>query len=400
MYLQLGDRTLQGRLRALLGQTLWARGDLAGARASLQQAQALSHETGDRVTDAAALGHLGLVLASEGELTGALREQEQAFYRFRRLGDPGESAGALARSAIVLGRLARVDDVETARRRLEQVLQTRRRLGDRIGIGEVLGALSEIQVREGDLAAARRLADREAQIAGETGSRTLIADALRGAARVDEIADRLPLARQSLEQALETLGPDPSLAEAGVRLDLARLAVAEGRFEEAGRLAESLAAWYGERGMDDGEAEALALLADALLRQGKLADARRAGERARVLVGESDDRELRVRATARLARLEAAGGTLKDRGNAAGDLRRELAAAQESGLVAAALEARLALGEVLLAAGDAAGGRAALLEARREAAARGFARIAREAGQTLDTGGVLGGWKSGREAGR
>lgn len=410
VYLRLGDRTLQGRVRALLGLTQWARGDLDGARGSLEQAQALSRETGDRATDAAALSHLGRVLESEGKLQEALRQHEQAFYRFRRLGDPGRSAGALAQTAVVLGRLGRpgragrtgsvssIGDMETARRRFEQVLQTRRRLGDRIGIGEVLGALSGIQYRQGDLAAARRLADREAQIADETGSRTLVAGALRAVARVDLAMDRLPQARRALESALETLGPDPSLAEAGVRLDLARLAVSEGRFADAGRLAEPLAVWYGNRGMSDGEAEALAVLADALLRQGRLGDARRAAERARVLVGESADRELRIRAAARLARVEAVGGNVGDIRRAAEELRRELAAARESGLVAAALKARLALGEVLFAAGDAAGGRAALLQARREADGAGFAKLAREAGRALETGGSLGGWKNGRES--
>lgn len=390
VYLRLGDRTLQGRIHALLGLTLWARGDLDGARGSLEQAQALSRETGDRATDVAALSHLGRILESEGELQRALGLQEEAFSRFRRLGDPGRSAGALAQSAAVLGRLGRVNDIETARRRFEQVLQTRRRLGDRIGIGEVLGALSEIQYREGDLVAARRLAGLEVQIADETGSRTLTADALRATARVDQAADRLPQARRSLESALAALGPEPSLAEAGVRLDLARVAVSEGRFKEAGRLAGPVADWYGDRGMSDGEAEALSVLADALLRQGSLAEARRAAERARVLLAETADRELRVRAAARLARVEAAAAGLGELRRAAEELRRELAAAQESGLMAAALEARLALGEILLAAGDAAGGRAVLLQARKEAGGRGFSRLAREAGQVLETGGVLG----------
>ncbi|HEX3129249.1 MAG TPA: tetratricopeptide repeat protein [Thermoanaerobaculia bacterium] len=397
VYLRLGDRTLQGRVRSNLGLILWARGDLDAARSSLEQALALSRETGNRAIPAVALTHVGRILERQGKLQEALRRHEEAFSRFRKLGDPGQSAGALAQSAVVLGRLGRPGDLETARKRFEQVLQTRRRLGDRIGIAEVLGALSNLQYRKGDLGSARRLADREAQIAAETGSLSLAADALRATARADQAADRLPQARRSLETALETLGPDPSLAATDLRLDLARLAVSEESFDEAGRLADEVASWCADREMIDGEVEALSLLADAYLRQGRLDDARHAAERARMLLGESADQELRVRAAARLARVDAAAG---ETGEAAGELWRELEAAQASGLAAAALEARLALGEVLLAAGDATGGRAALLEVRKEAEGRGFARLVREAGHALETGGVLSGWKSAREAGR
>lgn len=402
VYLHLGDRTLQGRVQSTLGLTRWARGDFDGARSALEQALALSRETGDRATDALALSHLGRVLERQGKLQEALRRHEEAFSRFRRLGDQGKAAAALAQSAVVLGRLGRAGDLdalETARKRFEQVLQTRRRLGDRIGIAEVLGGLSEIHYRQGDLAAARGLAERETQMASEAGSPALEAGALRGAARVDWAADRLPQAQRSLERALEALGAGPgplaSLADADLRLDLARVAVSEGSFQEAGRLAGEVASWCGNRGMIDGEAEARSVLADALLRQGRLGDARREAERARGSVGESEDRELRLRVAARLVRIDAAGG---EPGKGLEELRRELEAAQKSGQVAAALEARLALGEVLLFTGDAIGGRTALLQVRKEADGRGFARLVREAGQALATGGVLGGWKSGREA--
>ena len=397
VYLRLGDRTLQGRVQAIVGLTRWGRGDFEGARAALEHAQALSRETGDRATNAVVLSHLGRILERQGELREALRQQEEAFARFRRLGDPGQSADALAQSAVALGRLGRPGDLETARKRLEQVLQTRRRLGDRIAIAETLGAMSDLQYRLGDLAAARRLAGREAQMAADTGSLSLAADALRATARADWAGDRLPEARRALEKALETLGPDPSLLQADLRLDLARLAVSEGRFEEAEKLADEVASWYGERGMTDDEADARSLLADAFLRHGRPADARRTAGRAWRLAEESADRELRVRVAARLARIDAAAGKISDTGGAIGELQRELAAAQESGLFAAALEARLALGEILLANGDAAGGRNALQKVRSEADGRGFARLAREAGRALATGGVLGAWTSARE---
>ncbi|MES1244516.1 MAG: tetratricopeptide repeat protein [Acidobacteriota bacterium] len=271
-YVRLGDRTLEGRIEVLLGLTRWARGDLDGARDSLDRALALSRETRDRVTDAAALEYLGRVLERQGALQEALRHHEEAFARFRQLGDPGQSAGALAQSAVVLARLDRPGDLETARRRFEQVLQTRRRLGDRIGVAEVLGWLADLEYRGGDLDSARRLAELEARIGGETGARLLVADGLRGVARVDRARGRHEQARHSLERALETLdsGPGGSLVGNDVRLELARLEIAEGRFEEAARLVNAAAAWCRDRGMIEEESDALALLTFARKREREL----------------------------------------------------------------------------------------------------------------------------------
>jgi DNA-binding winged helix-turn-helix (wHTH) protein/tetratricopeptide (TPR) repeat protein len=259
-YIRFSDRSLQGRIRSRIGLTQWARGDFDGARSSLDQALALSRETGDRGTEAAALSCLGRILERQGKLKEALHQHEEAFSRFRRLGDLGQSTGALVQSAFVLARLGQH---QAARRRLEQALQTRRRLGDRIGIAEVLGGLADLRYREGDLAASRRLADRQAQIAGETGARLLIADALRGSARVDRAEGRFPQARRSLERAFDALGSGPgeSLVGNDIRLDLARVAASEGRFEEAGRLAGASAAWCRDRGMTGCEADAGSLLA-------------------------------------------------------------------------------------------------------------------------------------------
>jgi hypothetical protein len=76
------------------------------------------------------------------------------------------------------------------------------------------------------------------------------------------------------------------------------------------------------------------------------------------------------------------------------ELRRRIPEAQAAGYVNAALQARLALGEILLAAGDTAAGRAALSEVQAEAAERGFFLVARRARQALGgPGGGIEGWK-------
>jgi tetratricopeptide (TPR) repeat protein len=260
-------------------------------------------------------------------------------------------------------------------------------------MAEVLDRLSGMEYRTGDLAASRRLAEREMQIAKETGSKLLLVEALRRTGRADWAGGRLAASRLAFEQALQlTLqgGGGEGTESMGIRLDLIRLSLSEERYEEAARLAREAADWYRSRNMAGNEAQSRSLLAEALLYQGKLAEAREAAERARVRAEGSQDRETRVLVATRLARVDAAGEIPADLAKAARDLRPRVREAQEAGYVNAALQARLALGEILAEAGD-AGGRGELLEVRKEAGSRGFALLARRAEKALTR------WKGGRK---
>jgi DNA-binding winged helix-turn-helix (wHTH) protein/tetratricopeptide (TPR) repeat protein len=386
-----GDRLYEGRTLDALGLVLAARGDLAGARERLERALEISRAIHLRRDEATVLSHLGQVLERQGDLSEALRQHEQAFLVLRQLDDPGRAAEALVESASALSRLG---DLAGARRRLERALQAYRRLGDRLGMAEVLDRLSGLDYRMGDLAGSRRLSDLELRIAGETGSTALLGEALRRSARTDWAMGRLAEARRDFERALELRLTEGEEAEAmGIRLDLTRLAISEGRYDEAVRLAREASDWYASRQIAGNEAQGRSLLAEALLRQGRLAAAQEAAERARNRADRSEDREMRVLVASRLARVEAAGGQAA---KGIRELRERIPEARAAGYVNAALQARLALGEILLAAGDAAAGRAALLEVRKEAGALGFVLLARRADAALGTGGSGGdtaGWK-------
>jgi eukaryotic-like serine/threonine-protein kinase len=383
-----GDRLNEGRTLDALGVVLAARGDLNGARERFERALEISRAIRSRRDEAAVLSHLGLVLDRQGDLSAALRQQEQAFAVLRQLGDPGPAADALVESASVLSRLG---DLAGARSRLKLALRAYRRLGNRLGMAEVLDRLSGLEYRMGDLAASRRLSDLELQIARETGSKALLGEALRRSARTDWAMDRLAEARRDFERALALRLQEGEEAEAmGIRLDLTRLAISERRYDEAGRLAREASEWYESREMAGNEAQGRSLLAQALLGQGRLAAAQEAAERARNRAGQSEDREMQVLVAARLARVEAAGG---ETGKGIRELRQRIPEAQAAGYVNAVLQARLALGELLLAAGEEEAGSTALLEVREEAEARGFALLARRADEALDMGGGFAEWK-------
>ncbi|HET9213093.1 MAG TPA: hypothetical protein VFR03_21980, partial [Thermoanaerobaculia bacterium] len=181
-------------------------------------------------------------------------------------GDDSRAAGALTASARALVELG---DLPLAQRRLERALESRRRAGDRLGLAETLDALAELARVQGDFAVVRRLAGQQLRIGRETGATAVTARALRhlGAAALD--AGDLAGARRDLTAALEAVsGESQELEALEVRLDLARVVLAEGNAEEAARTAREAAAWYGEKGVPGGQVKALSLLADALAAAG------------------------------------------------------------------------------------------------------------------------------------
>jgi hypothetical protein len=150
-----------------------------------------------------------------------------------------------------------------------------------------------------------------------------------------------------------------------------------GDFKAAERLATEAADWYGQKGMNGYRAaRALALLAQALLGQGRTAQAWETAKQAQAISERSDDLELRIEVVTAIAPAGAASG---ESAKVLGQLGWAVAEAKRTGNVAAGLEARLVLGSLQLRAGNPAAGRAALEQVRRDAEARGFTGTAQRA---------------------
>lgn len=377
-YVKIGDRLQQALALNAAGQVLCAQGDLAGARQRFERALALSQALGNRAYEASALDNLGFVLEAQGELAEARRRHEDAFFLLHRLGDASAAAAALAGSASVSARLG---DLHTAWQRSAQALLSKRQAGDRLGVGRILGLRARLAYQMGDLAASRENARDQLQVARQTGAKPASALALQSLGRADFAAGDMGRARAELMEALQvcsSLGDELRAME--VRLDLAALALAGNQASEASQLARQAAAWYQDHGIPGGEAQAFSLLAEALLRQGLSKEALAAADQARRRLDTSEDRELRIAVGVRLGRIQAATGHSSE---ALRQLRRAADEAAGLGLAAAALEARLALGEAQRGAGDPAAG-ATLAAVRKEAETRGFKRLALAAGPAPD----------------
>lgn len=368
------DPLLKSRVLYHIGLILSTRGDLDSATERFQEVVEISRRVGSRLDEARALTELGTVLARRGRLGEARRHADNAVQLLNDERYPSVAAMALAASADVHARLGALDQ---ARQRFDRALELERKAGDRIGIARVLGARARLALREGDLARSRREAEEELRLSRETGARAAETEALRTLGGVDLAAGELAQARASLAMALRIgTAAGEELETAAVRLEMARLHLAADRPADAAQTARQVVSWAGPRGAVGLETEGLALLSEALLRQGDLAGARSAAESARAKAGGGEDRGLRVAIAAALARADAAGG---NPAAALRALRRDAAEASRLGFIPASLEVRMALGEIAFRQGDAKTARGALEAVQRDARARGLERVARTA---------------------
>lgn len=340
-YVETGDLMMQGRVLTPMARLHIRQGDLDAARRTAEEAVAAARQVRNPADEARALDILANVHLWQDDLVGAREQQEAALHLMLGLKRPAVTAPMLATSADILARLG---DRTTARRRSEQAVATDQRSGDKFASGQVLGSLSHFGLRNGDLAAARAQSQALLQLAKETGSRSLQAWGLQELGRVQRTAGDLAAARKSFEGSLrESTAIGDDLRSMITRLELARLELSAGRGAAALTLSRSVATWFAERRISGMEAQALGVVAEAQLRDGRFEEARETAARLRSLVRSTEDRELIAAAAATLARVDATAGHADQ---AAGDLRTAIAEAERSGLLLASFEARLALAEI------------------------------------------------------
>src|SRR6185369_6401716 len=182
--------------------------------------------------------------------------------------------------------LSRLGDTAGARSRAEQGLAATRKAGYRLGVANILGAFSRLSLRAGDLKASRAQADEQLQLGREIGSRTLVAWALQNQGRALLAAGDLVGARAALEGSLrESEAAGEVLRGTATRLDLADLALAEKNPSAAAKIAGAAAAWYEPRDVRREEARALSVLVEALLQEGRPAEARQIAARLKAQEG-------------------------------------------------------------------------------------------------------------------
>jgi tetratricopeptide (TPR) repeat protein len=236
-----------------------------------------------------------------------------------------------------------------ARLGFEQSLAMWQKTGDQLGVSYATAGLGGLLVDEADFPGARKMYEQSLAIRTSRGDAIPIAET------------QLALADLSLQEARP-----PAEQEAAAR--------------------QTLDVFQKEKLPDD-EAGAWCILARALLVQGRAADAKEAVRHARSLAAKSQHPEVRWQTAITAARIENA--EKKFARSAAGNATRQelatiIAKSRELGYAGIELDARLALAEIEMKAGQGTAGREHLTAIEADAKAKGYNLIARKATAARD----------------
>ncbi|MBN1206107.1 MAG: protein kinase [Myxococcaceae bacterium] len=357
-------------------------GEPARAVALLEEAERLFLAGGDRgwaaramMVRAFALKDLGRLRAAEGIIGRALQVA-------RELQGASLVAESLTNAGVLNCQLGELDE---AQRRVNEALELYQRLELPVEANRAILLLGMVRRHRGELDEAQRLLEQAGQVARERFQD----DYVEAWARYE--LGLLLLDRGAPEQARSQLARALGLRRArGLRafaaeseLTLARLAMAEGRLEEALALAEQALAVHAELRSPDKEGLAHAVKAQALLARGELPRARESLARARELAEPCEDLLVLAEVALTGARAARVDGTPGERAAEARRLQELVARAAQAGLQGVWLEARLALAELSPVGEE-------LQAIEHEATRLGYLPLARRAGAAMRHGGAPG----------
>lgn len=372
-----GNRSGVARALELTAQSVHQQGDLNGERRLLDQALALHREIGDRSSTARVMMNIGTLLIAQGRPADAEAFFDDAIATFRATGAKYGQALALNNiGAMMFNR----GDLAAARKRYRAGLDVYTEIGDRFGKAMTLTNLGEALEASGSLDDARTMHEEALAINREIGLKAGSGYDLQRLAEIHVARGELAAAKQKLDEAMRLQQESGDiLGAAESRMSLQVLAIEQGRATEAERNLREIEEILRTQGAGERSSYARALIADALLAQGKQREAIGEAETAWKQVASSDDLRVRFKVAVSRARAIAASKQPDDVRRSIMFLEQVIAEASRASFVGAALEARLAAGEIENAAGMAAG-RKRLSAVATDARGRGYERVARRAG--------------------
>jgi eukaryotic-like serine/threonine-protein kinase len=382
IYTRVGDRAGLASSMGYLASTRFLLGDLAGARTLYTQALDIDQEIGNEGTALWEQNGLATVLWQEGDVAGARRRYQESLRIARLIASRPDEADALENIAFTW---ALEGNLRQARELLQQALTRFQAMGDKAGAGSVWNNLGQTLYLAGDLSAAANTLAKALAADRETGYQQDTADALAWMGRVRLAQANWEDARRQFEESVKIARATGNpVFVAQCRVGMAGLWLATGRPAEAESCARDSLAVFERENHRRQDLEARTLLAEALLQEGKVGDARQEVDRAALLAHASQQLAMRLRFAIVAARVDAAAGDAAAISAAVRNLERAVAEAAQHGMVSYQLEARLALGEIELKRGNRRA--ASVLEKlAQDARARGFEAIAQHAAHLKPT---------------
>jgi serine/threonine protein kinase/tetratricopeptide (TPR) repeat protein len=385
IYAGAGDQRNLAQVLWATAVTLYNQGNLEQARAKAKEANEIFAELGDLLGQSHTLGILATVDGDQGNLVGAQSGFATAIEDYHRLGDRINEAEATSNLGQTLMRFGKLDE---AALRFEAALALDRQLQNRSGEAAELLHLAQVSFNQLDLAKAASYLAQSSSLATVIGDQKGICDDLGLEADVAAARGELTVVRSKRQERLtvgRSLGDKNVVAQSQVAL--AELELEKGRPSPAQAYAQDALDHFQAEHIPDGEAEARAALARALLAQHSLAEARRAIELADRLAAVSKEPEVKVTVALTKASLAETAKPEEARRILAG----ALAQAQAAKLGPLALEVRLALGELEAAHGDRRHAAELLAGLEKYARSHGFVQIADRAARAAAGGRQAGG---------
>ncbi len=367
-----GNLRQLAQAKRLEGSTLARLGDPAAGTAALVEAERIAQKTGDRDVARRASLELAAIAAAAGDHGEARRRYQEALADDRARGDVGGEALILNNLISVLRPMHLIPEALAA---LDRSLFLSRQLGRPLNTASGLLNRGLLLMDDGQLDQAAASFEEAEKLLRANNGKLMTPIAVEARAEAVLFRGDLVRARPLCEQALAEAG-DQKEVQGIAYLCLARVELAADRAPAAEQQAARAAALFGASGNVDNEAECRSVRALALLALGKLADAAKEAGQARAVIARSQGPTVRAEVGIASARVQAAQpGQLQAAIAALREVARE---AEKTGSASDRLEARLALAQLLARDGK-SDGRAALEAVERDASARGFALIARDA---------------------
>ena len=339
--------------------------DLKLALEKQRESEELYRQAHDLGGAAQAGNQHAMMLADAGDLPAARAKFEESLAMFRQLGDRLDEGKTLHNLSIVLRRMR---DLPGAIERSKEAESLFFEVGDRQSAANALATLGHLRWDLGDLPGSIAALDESARIRRELKDPMMVTS-LHGLAMAHLSMGDLPAARRYMQEALGVSGVQEKqhaseLREGQAQIDLAagKLADAEAESRQCAQLATQV---------DEG-ALCQAVLAAALLKQGKVAQARAEVDRGLSLVAKSRTAIARGELLVMDGRVKAAESDVP---GAVEVLHKALAEATQAGVASDQWDARLALAE-LAPAESRAMVRARLRTLAAQARAQGFGLFA------------------------
>jgi eukaryotic-like serine/threonine-protein kinase len=368
-----GDRRGAAVTLLNVGDVLYDKGDLVGAKKQFEEALPVFREIGAQQNIRTALERIGNVLYSEGKMREAEKYYQQALHFDHEINDPSGLASDYGNLANALDGLG---DLAGALKMQQQALAAFNEVGNRRGAASTLNNLGNLFVEMGNFDEAKRYFEQALVLHRETGYRLGEPYSLAGLGDALLAQGDLAGSRKQYEQALalcREMNDEDFTADLDVAL--ASIALLEKRYSDGQALARQATAVFEKSNSNTSAARSQAILARNLLGAGNLKEAQIAAEKAMTLSRDNTVPSSRFQAVLADARVKAKSGKWA---GGRQELESMLTSARKFGYRPYEYEARLAMGEIDLWSGSPSA-EAGLIALENDARAQGLLLIANQA---------------------